>query len=402
MAEDEILRAMTNAADSILLDESAGNLNLLVFHVVVGSYVDEISRPRNMHHEFPILAERLICAPLGSFSSSMMELVSSVRYHHINIYQRIILIDYAYNKPQYTYTDGNMLPDNIIRIMENILPGSVSEKDYSVMDNIVSLEHLVELGAGNITRIKICTEFEIFPYRVEPSLLTRIESIYPVLSYLFPNTLITYFDMSGEHYENSPLFIGERCQSIYSLKSDCMMNYDDPITSPFIIPIASEEGISGFAWYNIPDFNDVDTVKLNPNENPNLVVFAKRYYDYLYRDNLVPLFLNSILPYIRRKSAFHPCTGVALDLESIPITEHSMDDYLDVYLIPFIRYRLGKYHHNYGLMMWYLEHFRDIRRHRRAMLVVMASDKSPLPKYGSTLLNVIQAEMEYLGRLIPF
>ena len=117
MADEEpIIDSMIERATSVDLNNTPTNINVLVFHVVVGSHVAEIDRPRNMNHQFPILAEQLIRAPWESFSTNLMQLITTKYYEEIAITQHIMLIDYAYAAPQYAATPDNLLPANIIEI----------------------------------------------------------------------------------------------------------------------------------------------------------------------------------------------------------------------------------------------------------------------------------------------
>jgi hypothetical protein len=397
--EDTVIKMMTVAAENILRDDSDGNLNLLVFHVAVGSYVAERFRPRNMNHQVPILAEKLIHTPLDTFSSSMINAIATKKYEQINIFQRIILIDPEFDKEEYAPVEGNILPANIIAVLESFLPTDVN-KDYTIADNLISISHLFEIVPDEYVQINVHTEFEIYPYPVNSSLLHRIEVAHPILSTFFPNTLVVYFDMSGRQYEECPLIVHYRNPAIYALMSDCMIDFTDLITAPFLVAnIPDEEDKPSFAWYCIPEFSKVDKMKFAVGENPNLIMFAKRFYDYFYRENLIPLFMH-LLQYVRGNIAFHPALGTQFELESIPLQTNSMDDYLDMYLIPFINYRLGKQHPNHAMVGWYLNHFRDVRRNRRAMLLIMESELCPIKMHGEvTLLKFIQAEMEYLSSL---
>lgn len=406
MAEDHIIKTMTSTAENILHDDSEGNLNLLMFHIAVGSYVGDKFRSREMNHQFPILAEKFIRAPLETFSSSTMQLIKSGKYQHITIFQRILLVDYAYNKPEFLPKPGNMLPDSIIEILEGIIPAD-SDKDYTIADNLINVSHLIELAPDNLVQLTILTEFEILPYRVNNSqLLKLVECSYPALATLFPNVLIVYFDMSGEPYDECPLMVSQRNPAIYTLLSDCMINFRDPITSPFlevknIDNEDDDEHIINFQWYNIPKYDVVHKMRFAADENPLLIVFARRFYQYFYRENLIPLFMQ-VLPYVRGKSAFHIATGKPMDLETIPLESCNMMEYLDIYLVPFIQYRLGSYHHNFNLLKWYLNNFRDINQNQRAKLIASNNHKAPFKLHGApTLLKYIQAEMTYLDSL-PF
>ena len=397
MAEDIIVKTMTSVAKNILHDDSEGNLNLLVFHIAIGSYVEDIFRPREMNHQFPILAEKFIQTPLDTFSSNTMQLIHSGKYQNITIFQNILLIDYAYNRFDFQPEHGNILPANIIEIMESIIPSN-TKINYSIADNLISVSHIIELAEDKLVQFTVLTKFIILPYRVNNSLLLKqVEYIYPALTTLFPNVLVVYFDMSGELYEECPLLVSQRNPAIYTLLSDCMMNFRDPITSPFL-EICNMEDIK-FQWYNIPKFDVVHQMRFRPDENPQLIIFARRFYNYFYRENLIPLFMQ-ILPYIRGKSAFHIATGNQMDLETIPLESFSMKEYLDVYLIPFIQYRLGNYHHNFNLVKWYLDYFRDISQNKRAKLIISNSADSPIKFHTvPTLLKYIDAEMAFLNSL---
>ena len=62
-----------------------------------------------------------------------------------------------------------------------------------------------------------------------------------------------------------------------------------------------------------------------------------------------------VLKYTRGQCVFHIANGASFDLESIQLRPYGMDEFLDNFLLPYIRYRVGRYHHNYKLIDWYNE-----------------------------------------------
>ena len=92
--EDTIIQHMTYIADNIVQNGDDTSLNILIFHILVGSYIDDSNPvPRERNHQFPILAEKIINSPLNAFSINFIKAIGSKNIHNITINQQIILID---------------------------------------------------------------------------------------------------------------------------------------------------------------------------------------------------------------------------------------------------------------------------------------------------------------------
>ena len=412
-SQEEIIQNMTYTARELYFHHEGDEniMNCLIFHVMVGSHMDAQNPfiARNAYHEFPLLAERLILNPTDTFSSGMMHHILESDIDEINIYQQILLIDPLYdallNPVQVVNSaeeaaaaaepDPIMMPKNLIDLLERVLPPD-ARREYTFGNNF-SIIHEVELAPGIIVKIDVNTEFMFFPISVKPNLLENINSAYPALNTLFPNILICYFDMSGQKYDNSPFIITESNPAIYTLLADCMLNFDDPITVPFLHNMAIRNGEDNIQWYHINNYLTIDDMRFAPDENPNIIRFARRFYDYFYRDNLIPV-ITGIFPYIIGKSAYHISKGMPFELNNIPLIPYGMDEFLDRYLIPLIQYRVGIYNNNYSLIIWYLNKFRNLLVHRRVRAAL--ANAGPIRIDGPlTLLKFITSEMQYLSVL---
>lgn len=389
MAEDNVIKLMASIANNIVFN--IDNLNILIYHILVGSYVNNPLQSREMNHQFPLIIEKILLDPMSTFSKILMIKINSRAWTNIIITQNIILIDPHYIE----YLCENYIPKNIIDHLEKILPPHI-QRNYSIESNYICVIH-----SFDNFQITCNLHFDFIPFCVSSKLLNMITNIYPILVSLFLNVLVLYFDMSGQEYIDNPLIINTINPAIYALMSNCMMNINDPITLPHIdfCKKTHADVNMEIKWYHISPYESIEMINCDDDENPNIIVFAKRYYDYFYKEHLIPLIME-IMPYIIDKYAYHITTGEKFELNNIKLNSNNMNDILDLYLLPLITYRF-KSHKFKCFINWYFNNFRDFRKCQRIMMTSMKYPHSyiKLTDKQPTLLNYIQEEMMFLRKL---
>jgi hypothetical protein len=389
--DNEVLKHISVIMNDTLVNENDdNNLNLVVMNILVGSNVPySVDRQisRELNHMFPLIVEKLLLE-LNSVITKSTYKNFSIK-ENITIIQHVVCIDPLFGLPNFEMNEENMLPEFLIEHLTMILPKEAQYK-FNIVDNYILLTQINEEQT-----IKCYLEFHFIPLATTSNFLKLLVSSYEVLNTIIPNVLFTYFDFSGQDYDYNPTSLIFDNPKIYALSSDCMMDICEPITIPLINYIDDE-----YNWWTLGNFGFIEKMKFPIDENPAVKIFAKRFYDYFYRGQLINI-INTILPYLNGSTAYHIATGEGIQLERIPfgidfITQKQIQDFL----LPFIKYRIGN-HPNRGLIEWYFSKFYDIRTNRRAYLCYIQHEKSiiKLDPENSTLLDFVRLEMEFLSGL---